>query len=152
VYRKKHGQIRDGLRIEFGKSKSDLKGLGVLLSGKWQQDENKITTSDPDAQITVDVRGIFLAVVAQPQARPPLYGKLLTEIDDQPVIALFSDEDVVSSEGTSSVAELHAGWFYRLVKDIPSDAKKIALLFPEANEVAVSIFSIQFGSSTSTQS
>lgn len=146
---------RDVSRIEFGSGKSDLKPVlsipevldndEIIFTGKWERDQNKITTEDKKASIAFKAHSPNVYLIAKAFNKTVEPGIVVVEVNGVVVFEQYVAPDLATDEEGRTVVKLNKPWFYRILKDLPEHERSITFRFPTAEHLKIALYAVQFG-------
>jgi len=142
--------------LEFGKAKGknikilaqipeDIPPDTVCAVGKWEQDAEKMVTSDPTAAIGFRATGPEVALVAWPIFAKNQIASLKVEVNGLPVFEDFIGPSLQSDDEGVTVMKVVPYWFFHLTSRLPEKSRNIVIRFFEAHRVKMSVFGARFG-------
>lgn len=129
----------------WAKKRSDVSSKKIFLSGKWSQDDEKIFTSDPKAQLIIQTQGVGASLIVESlSSERVLPAQVIVELNGAPVLEIFSGEDLESTDGAASVLKVMDGGMYQILSGLTGENQEITLSFDEANLHPVGLYGIRF--------
>lgn len=117
----------------------------LVLTGQWQQDENKILTRDPKAAISFYSPASHVGIVAKFFHKTAENTSFVVEVNGTPTFDDFHGKDLQPPDDDgNTVIKLSQPWFYQFLKNLPPDQRQISLRFPKADQVAIGIYGLRF--------
>ena len=154
VYKPMTKFSRDIGHIEFGTGRGIVltepmkpqivNKVELTIKGKWTQDEDKITTSDPTASISFISPGSGLSLMCQSITRDQEWTSFVIEINNMPVHELNRGVDLSSDDDGRSIVRVEALALYHAAHALPETSREITLRFPQAKRVPAGFLGLRF--------
>jgi hypothetical protein len=139
--------VKGHSRIDLGtvKGKSvNILGSVIELSGKWVENEDSISTSDPEATAEIHSPSPVIAVIAQAGTEYQVTKMLIESLDGTLTSENNCEGSTVDEFGRILVRVQNFGLYY-LFRELPASRKNFKMTFPEAHNVPVRIYGLRFG-------
>ena len=138
----------DGFRIDFGKNQkipATFSGKNFSRSGKWEQEDERIMTADPEAAIKFISPSPRISVIAQSLSKLREMSKLVIEVNGIPAFDSFASENLTMDDDGQSIAKVEDGQLYHVLANLPEENREVTLRFPIANRVPIALYGLRFG-------
>jgi hypothetical protein len=134
--------VYDCERIDFG-SRAVESGRAVF-TGRWEQNEEKVWTQDPDATVVFRVTGSELAILAQP-SREDASAAIAVELCGLAPYELVRGKHLRISENAELVVQLIGPKLYWVLTGLPAHEREVTLRFRNLTVSGVELYGIRFG-------
>ncbi len=114
------------------------------IRGRWLQDEDRISTTDPESLISLDVPSATLGLFAHHQGKDQMYGVIEVEMGDQPVPDVFAGPHLIYNDEGRSILRISRPGFYKVLTKLPNKERKIRFKFPQAQQTGVGLYGLRF--------
>jgi hypothetical protein len=142
VYAPAESIVRDVARVELKKGADRSK---VVLSGKWDQGEDFVSTSDPNATVRFNSPCSRVSLISSLASSGGEPARVSVELSGAPVFEAVYGEDLVSKDDGGTALMVKSPRFYHALRALPGKSRDVTLRFPDADRLPVAIQAICFG-------
>jgi len=121
---------------------------GFRISGRWEKDGPRITTSDPGARISFRCPGTHLSIITESLAPDAAHSaEVVIELDGKPVFDAASGPHLeMTDEGRTVICpEIGKVRVFEALADLPERNRNVDLRFPGADAARVALYGIRAG-------
>jgi len=115
-----------------------------FIYGRWLQDNDRIITSDPEAEIVVKAETQNFSIVAQSMAKTLEPSKIFIDVDDAPAYEIFKAEDLSFDDEGRSMVRVESPRLYHVFDSLPENKRLISIRFPLADRVPTGLYGFRF--------
>jgi hypothetical protein len=141
------GDLKDGFRKgQFhGMGPKSLGPLDFYISGIWNQDDERILTSDPNALIMFRCSSAKISIVVESHSKTVEKSLLAVEINGVPAHEAIAGDTILMDDTGRSVIKVGKAHLNHLLTNMNHESKEITFRFPNADMAPLAIYGIRVG-------
>ena len=130
---------------KFAASGATKRGAGEInLVGTWIQDGDRIITSDPKAELSIEIPTSRFGMIAKSLSKTVEVPRVNLEVGGIPANDAFGDEHLSFDEEGQSCVQVEEGRFYQVLFKLPTKSRLLTLKFPMAARIQVALYGFRF--------
>ena len=118
---------------------------GLILSGHWDADEEKIWTKDVDAQLSFRSAGSEVSILARTKDNTDIVPSLVVELCGLPPYDAVRGKHLRMSDNSELIVTLSESKLFSILTQLPSDERQVTVRFRNVNNSPVEIYGLRFG-------
>lgn len=146
-------EVPEGKGLRFGNFETSRAPGDILheeelfVTGKWNQDAERISTSDPNATITFYAAGNVVSLVAQSLSRSSDHPVVAVEAGGLAIYEAMGGQDLTMDDNGKSVVQIHEPKLYHVIVNAAPKLRTLTLRFENADIAPVAIYGLRIGQS-----
>lgn len=117
----------------------------LFVTGKWNQDAERISTSDPSATITFYATGNVVSFIAQSLSRVSDHPFVVVEAGSLPVYEAMAGQHLTMDDSGKSGVRVHDPQLYHVIVNAAPKLRTITLRFENADIAPIAIYGLRIG-------
>lgn len=117
----------------------------IEIKGQWTLDDAKIKTTDPQAEIMINLPGSELGIVAEALQADDVLCRVRIAFPGQPEFEEIRGEGIDFDADGVPYALATLPFLVKLLKQVPDRHRRVSIQFPEADRHPIAVHSIHFG-------